>query len=153
MAFPGVGCGPAFLVREDKDLVQVPDGAVLVAKHSSPKFVVAMPKAQAIVTDYGSISGHMASLAREFAVPTILDAKVATSAISRGLEVTVDAYSGRVYQGRVPELLARRQTRESHMQDTPVYETLREVAEYIAAPEPGGPQGAGTSSRPLPLPP
>ncbi len=61
-AFPGVGCGPAFLVHRDEDLLDFPDGAVLVARHSSPKFVMVMPKAQAIVTDSGSISGHMASL-------------------------------------------------------------------------------------------
>ncbi|MBM4294598.1 MAG: phosphoenolpyruvate synthase [Deltaproteobacteria bacterium] len=131
VAAPGVGCGPAFLVREDKDLVQVPDGAVLVAKHSSPKFVVAMTKAQAIIADFGSISGHMASLSREFGVPTLLDTRVATSVITPGMEITVDAYTGRVYQGRVPELLARRQTRESHMEDTPVYQTLKQAAEHI----------------------
>lgn len=131
VAFPGVGCGPAFQVFSDEDLLSFPEGAVLVARHSSPKFVMVMPKAQAIVTDAGSISGHMASLAREFAVPTLLNAKVATSAIPPGVEVTVDAYAGRVYQGRVPELLARQQTRESHMQETPVYQTLKTVAESI----------------------
>jgi pyruvate,water dikinase len=76
-AFPGVGCGPAFHVRSDEDLFSFPEGAVLVAQHSSPKFVLVMPKAQAIVTDSGSISGHMASLCREFMVPTILDSKTA----------------------------------------------------------------------------
>ena len=60
-----------------------PEGAVLVARHSSPKFVLAMPKAQAIVTDSGSVAGHMAAVAREFAVPTLLDTKVATQAIPR----------------------------------------------------------------------
>ena len=34
-------------------------------------------------------------------------------------------------QGRVPELLARQQARESHMQDTPVYQILQQVAEHI----------------------
>ncbi len=131
VAFPGVGCGPAFQVLSDEDLLSFPEGAVLVARHSSPKFVMVMPKAQAIVTDAGSISGHMASLAREFAVPTLLNAKVATSLIPPGAEVTVDAYAGRVYQGRVPELLARQRSRESHMQETPVYQTLKQVAEAI----------------------
>ena len=102
-----------------------------MARHSSPKFVMVMPKAQAIVTDAGSISGHMASLAREFAVPTLLDVKTATAAIAPGTVVTVDAYAGRVYAGRVPELLARQQPRESHMQDTPVYQILQQVAEHI----------------------
>jgi pyruvate,water dikinase len=131
VAFPGVGCGLACHVQTDEDLLAFPEGAVLVAQHSSPKFVIVMPKAQAIVTDAGSISGHMASLAREFAVPTLLDTKTATATIPPGAEVTVDAYAGRVYQGRVPELLARQQTRESHMQDTPVYQTLKKVAEAI----------------------
>jgi len=131
VAFPGVGCGPACHILGDEDLLDFPAGGVLVARHSSPKFVMVMPKAQAIVTDSGSISGHMASLCREFAVPTILDAKTATSAIPPGVEVTVDAYTGRVYQGRVPDLLAQRQVREAHMQNTPVYETLRQVAEHI----------------------
>ncbi len=130
-AFPGVGCGPAFHVARDEDLLNFPDGAVLVARHSSPKFVLVMPKAQAIVTDSGSISGHMASLAREFGVPALLDTKTATSAIAPGQEITVDAFTGRIYQGRVPELLARQQSRESHMHGTPVYETLRQVADFI----------------------
>ena len=130
-AFPGVGCGPAFLVRRDEDLLNFPDGAVLVARHSSPKYVIAMPKAQAIVTDSGSISGHMASLSREFSLPTLLDTKVATQAIAPGQIVTVDAYACRIYQGKVPELLDQQPTREPHLKDTPVYETLKQVAEFI----------------------
>jgi pyruvate,water dikinase len=104
---------------------------VLVAPHSSPKFVMVMPKAQAIVTDSGSISGHMASLSREFALPSLLDTRVATRTIPPGQIITVDAYACRIYQGRVPELLARQPTREPHLQGTPVYETLKQVAEFI----------------------
>ena len=131
VAFPGVGHGPAFHVRTDDDLARFPEGAVLIAKHSAPQFVVVMRKARAIVTDAGSVTGHMASLAREFGVPTILDAKVATSEIPPGSDVTVDAYSGRVYLGKVPELIALEKTRESAMKDTPVYQTLRRVADWI----------------------
>jgi pyruvate,water dikinase len=131
VAAPGVGYGRAYHVQSDDDLNHFPDGAVLVAKHSSPKFVVVMQKAQAIVTDSGSVTGHMASLCREFHVPAVLAAKGATSIITPGMEVTVDAYSGRVYAGRVPELLALCRVRECYMQDTPVYQTLRSVADLI----------------------
>jgi len=131
IAFPGVGCGPAVHVKTEDDLALFPTGGVLVARHSTPQFVMVMPKAQAIITDAGSVTGHMASLAREFGVPTILDTKNATTAIPAGTEVTVDAYSGRVYQGKVPELLALRRTRESVMKETPVYQTLRRVADSI----------------------
>jgi pyruvate, water dikinase len=131
VAFPGVGSGPAFHVRSDEDLANFPPGAVLIAKHSTPQFVIVMQKARAIVTDAGSVTGHMASLAREFGVPTLLGAKTATSVISHGEQVTVEAYSGRVYQGKVRELIALQRSRESAMKDTPVYRTLRRVADWI----------------------
>jgi pyruvate,water dikinase len=130
-ASPGVGFGPAYHVKSDDDLANFPDGAVLVAKQPSPKFVLVMPKAQAIITDAGSVSGHMASLAREFSVPTILDTKVATAILTNGVYVTVDAYSARVYQGKVPELLELQITRHSSIKETPVYQTLAHVAELI----------------------
>ncbi|HZK13581.1 MAG TPA: hypothetical protein VFC55_03635, partial [Desulfobaccales bacterium] len=40
-------------------------------------------------------------------------------------------YACRIYQGRVPELLDHQPLRESHLKDTPVYETLKQVAEFI----------------------
>ncbi|RJP57777.1 MAG: phosphoenolpyruvate synthase [Deltaproteobacteria bacterium] len=130
-ASAGVGFGPAFHVASDQDLLNFPDGAVLVARHSSPKFVMVMKKTRAIITDMGNIAGHMASLAREFAVPAIVNAKVATATIPAGMEVTVDAYSGRVYQGIVPELESFQNACECPMKDTPVYRVLREVSDWI----------------------
>jgi pyruvate,water dikinase len=131
IAAPGVGCGPAFQVTSDDDLSEFPDGAVLVAKHSSPKFVVVMQKAQAIIADSGSVTGHMASLSREFGVPTLLNARKAMESIPTGMVVTVDGFTGRVYPGRVEELLAFQKPRETHMKGTPVYETLKQVSQAI----------------------
>jgi pyruvate,water dikinase len=131
VAAPGVGFGPACLVDSDEDLAAFPEGAVLIARHSSPKFVVAMQKAQAIIADSGSVTGHMASLSREFGVPTLLNAKIAVESIPSGTEITVDAFTGRVYPGKIEELLALRKPRQTHMQETPVYETLKQVASAI----------------------
>ncbi|MFZ2089528.1 MAG: PEP/pyruvate-binding domain-containing protein, partial [Desulfobaccales bacterium] len=131
VACSGVGFGPAYHIRDMEDLKDFPEGAVLVARHSSPKFVIIMRRAQGIVADHGSVSGHMAALTREFGVPTILGAEGATGAIPPGAEITVDAYSGRVYQGRVQELLELQQPRETHMMGTPVYQVLRRLADLI----------------------
>lgn len=131
VAFPGVRFGKAFLVHADEDLMNFPDGAILVTKHSSPNLVIVMSKARAIITDIGSVTGHMASLVREFGIPTILNAKNATSAITTGLEITVDAYSGRVYQGKVPELLNVQIDKEPSFKDAPVHQSLKRVADFI----------------------
>lgn len=104
---PGVGSGPAILVSKDSGVDSFPEGGVLVARRSSPTFIRLMSKTRAIVTDVGSTTGHMASLAREFRVPTLLNTKIATSTLQPGTIVTVDATNGFVYEGEQPELLER----------------------------------------------
>lgn len=74
----GIGFGKAYIVRTDEDLKNFPEGAVLVAKHISTKYVAVMNKANAIITDVGGATVHMATIAREFQVPTIVNAEVAT---------------------------------------------------------------------------
>jgi pyruvate,water dikinase len=101
-ACPGVGQGIAVHLAEDDDFHSFPEGGVLIARRSSPRFVRVMNKARAIVTDFGSTTGHMASLARELRLPALLNTKLATQNIPAGTLVTVDATSGLVYLGEVP---------------------------------------------------
>jgi pyruvate,water dikinase len=83
------------------------------------------------VTDSGSITGHMAALTREFMLPALLNTGTATERIKAGAEITVDAYSGRIYAGRVTELLGMQVSRGALMKDSPVYHLLRKVADFI----------------------
>jgi pyruvate, water dikinase len=94
---PGVATGVAVHLAENGDFSRFPEGGVLVAKRSSPRFVALMGKAAAIVTDAGSTTGHMASLAREFRIPTLLGTREGTRLIGDGQVVTVDAFRGFVY--------------------------------------------------------
>lgn len=126
-ACPGTGSGEVFQYGKEDDLTAFPDGAVLVAPHSSPKFMVVMTKASAIVTDHGSVTGHMASLTREFNVPTILGIDGATAKLKPGTLVTVDADNRRIYSGRVEELLEARQQTPAPMLGTQVYGMLEKV--------------------------
>ena len=132
-AQPGVGCGPAWLVQNEDDLAAFPEGGVLVAQHSSPKFAIVLQKARAVLTDSGSVSGHMASLAREFRVPALFNLKHVTGLVAQGSVVTVDATSRRIYAGEVAELTARsqREGREAFMKGTPVHEALSRLAELV----------------------
>ncbi|MEW5909400.1 MAG: PEP/pyruvate-binding domain-containing protein [Thermodesulfobacteriota bacterium] len=130
-AYPGVGSGPAVMVQNDEDLMNFPDDGILIAKSPSPKFVAIMKKARAIVTDSGSITGHMASLAREFMVPALLNTHHATRIIRAGDILTVDAYSRKVYAGRVSELIGMQLTKGVFMMDSPVFHLLKKSAEMI----------------------
>ncbi|MDP1761024.1 MAG: PEP-utilizing enzyme, partial [Deltaproteobacteria bacterium] len=126
----GVGAGPVFLVRRDADLKNFPAGSVLVARHTSTKYVTVMPQTAAILTDAGSPTGHMALLAREFQVPTILNTGNATQILAPGQVVTVDANYNNVYDGLIPELLEPR-PKINDLADSPVFQTLKNVVKQI----------------------
>lgn len=127
----GAACGPVRLVARDEDLDDFPDGGVLVAPHSSPGFMVAMKRAAAIVADHGSVTGHMASLSREFGVPTLLGLGEATKVLKDGELVTVDASGCRIYRGRVESLLETVAEAPAFMAGTQVHAILAEAAKRI----------------------
>jgi pyruvate,water dikinase len=130
IACPGVGAGLVFRVSTDDDLERFPKGAVLVARHSSPAFAQVMNRCAAIVTDIGSQTGHMSSLAREFHVPAIVGLEGATHALQAGQPVTVDARAGRVFEG----ILAPEASSERDLEcppDSPAFERLRRVGRHI----------------------
>ncbi len=132
IACKGIGCGKAFVLKDHDELEHFPEGAVLVAKHTSPKFVTVMNKAAAIITDVGSATGHMASLSREYQVPTILDTETATRIIKDGQELTVDAFNCNVYEGRVEELVSLDlNVHRSTFKDTHLLLTLEKVLKLI----------------------
>jgi pyruvate,water dikinase len=131
VACRGVGAGPVVLVRRDEDLKDFPPGGVLVARHTSPKYVTVMPQAAAIITDAGSPTGHMALLAREFQVPAILNTGMATQILQPGQEVTVDANFNNVYAGIIDELLEPRRPKANELADSPVFRTLRAVLNEV----------------------
>ncbi|HML55744.1 MAG TPA: PEP/pyruvate-binding domain-containing protein [Solidesulfovibrio magneticus] len=127
----GAACGPVRLVGRDEDLDDFPDGGVLVAPHSSPGFMVAMKRAAAIVADHGSVTGHMASLSREFGVPTLLGLGEATKVLADGEIVTVDATGCRIYRGRVESLLDTAAEAPAFMAGTQVHAILAEAAKRV----------------------
>ena len=137
VACPGIGIGPAVHLNENDDLASFPNNGVLIARHSSPKFVTLMARASAIVTDTGSTTGHMASLAREYGLPALLNTRTATHDIPQGTVVTVDAASGLVYAGVVAELVEKgrkdRDTRKpgGRMHGTAVFDLLERAATLI----------------------
>jgi len=131
IACKGIGYGRAFVLKDEEDLKDFPDGAVLVARHTSTKFVPVMNKAAAIITDVGSTVGHMSSISREYGIPTILDAETATKVIRNGQEITVDAINGNIYEGRVDELIAFASKKKEPFKDTHLFMSMEKVLKLI----------------------
>ncbi|MBN1608367.1 MAG: hypothetical protein JW940_17180 [Polyangiaceae bacterium] len=131
VACRGVASGKVYVAGADTDLDAVPPGAILVARRASPRFVRVMPRVSAILTDIGAPTGHMAALAREFRVPTIVDCGNATTCVAVGQEITVDADDGIVYAGRVGELLQHQLVEETGFEDAVEYRLLRRLLRRV----------------------
>jgi pyruvate,water dikinase len=125
-AVSGIAAGPVF-VLDGKDLAQVPEGAVLVAKHSSPELSAIVSKVSGIITDLGNPSGHMATVARELQVPAIFGTHKATSILKDGQIVTLDADVGIVYRGRIESLLKTKQELQPLTIKNPKHKKIRET--------------------------
>ncbi len=131
IASKGIGFGKAFILRTEEDVRNFPEGAVIVAKHASTKLTAAIDKASAIVTDVGAATVHMATIAREFQVPAIVDTEIATEVIRSGQEITVDAFNGIVYEGRVKELFGFLEKRRTPFKETGLHGMFAEVLRKI----------------------
>ncbi|MFH1146203.1 MAG: PEP/pyruvate-binding domain-containing protein [Pseudomonadota bacterium] len=130
----GVAFGKVYRIATDDDLDKVPADAILVARTPSPRLVAAMDRVVGIVTDLGSAAGHMAVVARELQIPTIVNAQSATRALSAGEEVTLDATFVRIYGGRVQELLGIQEDgrkEESLLKQTRIFRTAQAMLRKV----------------------
>ena len=130
IACRGVGAGPVHVVNREEDLADFPDGGVLVVRHTYPEFAVALQKASALVSDIGTILGHLATVAREHGVPTILNTDNATKVLRNGMHVTVDAVYANIYEGVVEELLMKKKIDDT-FKTSPVLKQLRKILQMI----------------------
>ncbi len=131
-ASPGVACGPAFILNSAEEIYKFPKGAVLVAKNSLPQWAAILNRAVAVVTDRGGIAGHLATVSREFGIPALFNTLIATDKIKNEDIITVDAYAGKVYEGKVEALLRESPAGGiSTIKGSPVYITLKRILKYI----------------------
>jgi pyruvate,water dikinase len=107
-ASPGNAVGPVFILTE-AGLETVPDEAILVVKTASPDYAKLMGRVKGIITDIGSITSHLASVAREFRVPALFDTQKATAVLRHGEIITLAADRATVYRGIMEEGLGKEQ--------------------------------------------
>ncbi len=102
-ASPGIGTGVVRNIKDITEMEKVQPGEILVTVMTNPDMVPAMKKAAAVVTDEGGRTCHAAIVSRELGIPCIVGSKNASKVLKDGMEVTVDATRGVVYEGAVME--------------------------------------------------
>jgi len=132
MASPGAASGPVFILRGNADLLRFPAAGVLVAEHPLPEWASLLGQAAAVLCETGSEAGHLATVARELAIPALFGIDALTSRLIEGQVVTVDAVGLAVYDGRRDDVLAAARPRPNLMEGSPVQGILREVLACIS---------------------
>ncbi len=128
---PGAGCGPIAHATSTQDLPSVPEGAILVAPNPFPGLITVMGKVNALVTEVGGVASHMATLAREYRIPTLVGVRRAAE-LPAGHLVTVDATRATIYAGAYPDLCAARRPEIELFEDTAILNLLNRILTKIS---------------------
>ncbi len=131
-ACAGIGAGKVYKIKGQTDLDAVPEGAVLVSRNASPGFVKVMKRLNAIVTEKGGMAGHLASVAREFGVPALMNAKTALDCLPQGTDVTVHTTEHKIYEGWVQSLMESPCAQRNLLEDSPFMQKLKQVIDSIS---------------------
>lgn len=100
-ASPGAASGKVRIIVGKEDVAKIDKGDIIVTTMTSPDLVPAMSRSAAIITDLGGRTSHAAIVSREMGIPAVVGAQQATTILKDGQEVTVDAYDGVVYDGKI----------------------------------------------------
>lgn len=110
----------------------VPEGAILVARSASIDCTKYLKGVKGVITDIGSPASHLATVAREFGVPAIVDTKNATQLLRDGQGITMVADSCKVYKGVLEDAANIPTQSRSPIYDSPMFLRLREVLDLIS---------------------
>lgn len=92
----GIGTGRACIINCECQLSTIAPGDVLITRVAGPSLSQFLPQVSGVVAELGGSTSHLASLARERAIPMVLGVPEATSRIPANCDVLVDGITGTV---------------------------------------------------------
>jgi pyruvate,water dikinase len=114
--FPGRAVGPAHRAQTVEELMEAPDGAILVVRQAGPELAAVLPHVAGVVAEQGNPAGHAAALIREFAVPSLFGVPEAMGRLEGFHALSLDATQRLVFEGSLwPEVRERVRSRIRHL--------------------------------------
>jgi pyruvate,water dikinase len=128
---PGFASGTVFLIKGSKDMIEFPEGGILVTSQALPRWAPLLNRASALVTEQGGVSGHLATVARELGVPALFRVPDVMNILSNGEQITVDTDASIIYEGRVKAPPMDSAVKKDSIEESPVYNILKETSRYV----------------------
>ncbi|MCG8348549.1 MAG: PEP-utilizing enzyme, partial [Chloroflexales bacterium] len=93
---PGQVTAPASVIRSPEDFDKMAPDTILVCPTTTPAWTPLFSQAKGLVTDIGGALAHGSIVAREYGIPAVMGAGVATQRIQSGQRLRVDGDAGTV---------------------------------------------------------
>ncbi len=90
----GIVRGIVYILTSPRYFSRMKRGGILVAPMTSPDYIIAMRKANGVITDVGGLTSHAAIISRELRIPCIVGTKIATKILKDGDLIEVNANEG-----------------------------------------------------------
>ena len=101
-ASAGIACGPVFHAPTGQTFANIPAGSVVLTTTLRPALSQFLDRMVGVIAASGSRASHFASVARERGIPVLVGSEID---LAVGQVVTVDAASGRIFNGCVNTVL------------------------------------------------
>ncbi|MFH0783392.1 MAG: PEP/pyruvate-binding domain-containing protein [Pseudomonadota bacterium] len=130
-AAKGTVSGEVMRIDSVNQLQSFPKGAVLLVEHPLPEWAPLLGRASALIAGHGSEAGHLATVAREFAIPALLGLPEALTTLENGQTITVNASARAIYNGCREDLLRVGEVKRDIMAGSPVQRLVTEALQHI----------------------
>jgi len=129
----GIAYGQVLKLKGDEEVGLQPEelsDKILVVQYPSPRLARVIKYVRGIIADRGAPVGHLATIAREFRVPMIVNTRIATQVLNTGDEITLNAIDNEVYQGIFKQMCYYDFV--DKFEETREYRTLRRIFREVS---------------------
>jgi len=100
-----VSYGQTVVAKSTKEVLSnSTDGSILVIKESNIEMMPAIERCAGIITEEGGLTSHAAIVGLSLGIPVIVGVANATSELKNGIDITMDAETGVIYNGHASVL-------------------------------------------------
>jgi pyruvate, water dikinase len=99
--YPGRVSGLAYWAEDRASLRKTPQGAILLVHRASPEIIAVLPRIAGLVAECGNMTGHAATLLREFKVPSVFQMENVSVKVRNGDALSLDAVQPGLFRGTI----------------------------------------------------
>ena len=130
-ASDGVACGAVWRLPDGEVAPSMPKGRVLVVEYPLPDYAPLVERAAAVIAEYGSEAGHLATVAREFGIPALFGVRGVLTLLPQEMTITLNSSQRAIYAGRCEQILKTARVRREPMAGSPVQRIMSEALQLI----------------------